>query len=155
MAILSITHADLLPFASDLSEAKANAMIDDTLARAKRLAPCLAGEVTDDVAAAARAILRRIILRWHDSGSGAIQQTSFTTGPYTEQQTIDTRTREKAMFWPTEIKELQDLCREVTHEKGQAFSINMGASGSRLGYVTVDGVLVDLDTRPDLWLEYL
>lgn len=155
MAIVSLTPADLTPFAPDIPEAKATAMITDVLARAKRIAPCVGSiDLTDDDAAAIKAILRDVVLRYHDSGSGAVTQRTRTTGPYQETEAYE---RPKPRFWPSEIKELQDICREVTPQSG-AFSVTQAISYGGIGnYYPVtlpDGTVVNLYTRPDLWVEY-
>lgn len=104
MPAVTIEPSDLTPFAT-IDEAKAQAMIDDTLAMAARVAPCiLAADFEYD--AAAKAILRGAILRWNDSGTGALQ--AQTAGPFG--QTLDTRVERKSMFWPSEIEQLQELC---------------------------------------------
>lgn len=150
-----IKREDLLPFAPDISEAKAQAMIEDVTARAKRLAPCLRDPDLDaDTVAAAKAILRDVILRWNDQGSGAITHRTVQAGPYQTSETTDA-SRTKPRFWPSEIKELQDLCREVTSQKGKAFSIDLaGGAGDQVLVQLADGTIVDLATRPDLWLQY-
>lgn len=110
---------DLAPFA-DIPPAKAAAMIEDTVARAARVAPC----ITEDGfsgAGAAKAILRGIILRWHESGSGAVQ--SQTAGPFS--MSVDNRQGSGPRFWPSEIEELQRLCRTDSGTKG-AFDIGTG-----------------------------
>ena len=84
-------------------------MIDDAMALAARVAPCILTEEFE-YAAAARAVLRGAILRWNDSGSGAVSQQS--AGPFS--QTLDTRQTRKSMFWPSEIQELQRLCQDAT-----------------------------------------
>jgi hypothetical protein len=101
---VSLEPSDLTPFAT-IDEAKAQAMIDDALALAARVAPCILTD-TFEYAAAAKAILRGAILRWNDSGSGALQ--AQTAGPFG--QTLDTRQVRKGMFWPSEIEQLQELC---------------------------------------------
>lgn len=99
-----ITPEDFAPFA-DIDSVKAQAMIDDALALAIRVAPCIA-EDSFEHAAAAKAILRAAILRWNDSGTGAVTQQ--TTGPF--QHTVDNRQQRRGMFWPSEIADLQALC---------------------------------------------
>lgn len=99
-----LTPDDLAPFA-DIPSAKAQAMIDDAVAMAALVAPCInaADFANADVA---RAVIRGAILRWHEAGSGAaVQQTA---GPYS--QTIDNRQTRRGMFWPSEITQLQNLC---------------------------------------------
>lgn len=102
VAILSAD--DLAPFAV-IDEAKAQAMVTDALALAARVAPCITSDEFTEVAAA-RAILRGAVLRWHEAGSGAFQ--SQTAGPFAV--THDTRQARRSMFWPSEIAELQALC---------------------------------------------
>lgn len=104
MAAVSLELSDLAPFAA-IDATKAQAMIDDALALAARVAPCIL-TAEFEYAAAAKAILRGAILRWNDSGSGALQ--AQTAGPFG--QTLDTRQVRKGMFWPSEIEQLQELC---------------------------------------------
>ena len=125
-----ITESDLAPIAT-IPAVKAAAMIEDAEAMSILTAPCLPdlltvpeGELPADAArrvaklAALKAILRAAILRWFDSGSGAVQ--SQTVGPFG--QTLDTRVSRKAMFWPSEIEQLQGLCQ--TGETGKAFAVD-------------------------------
>lgn len=95
---------DLAPFAT-IESAKAEAMIEDAEAMALLAAPCLA-DAGFTYATAVKAILRGAVLRWNDSGSGALQ--AQTAGPFG--QTIDTRQERRGMFWPSEITALQNLC---------------------------------------------
>ena len=94
---------DLAPFAS-IEAGKAQAMIEDALAQAAWVAPCITSEDFAH-AGAAKAIIRGAVLRWHESGSGAVPQQ--TQGPFS--QTIDTRVQRRAMFWPSEIVDFRDL----------------------------------------------
>lgn len=103
-----IETTDLAPFAT-IAEDKAEAMIADAEATASLAAPCITGAefAADKVKVAAlRAILRGAILRWAEAGTGAVSQQ--TTGPYSH--TLDTRQERRAMFWPSEIEQLRDLC---------------------------------------------
>lgn len=104
MPAVTLSPSDLAPFA-EIDDAKANAMIDDALALAARIAPCI---LTDEFAYgdAAKAILRGAILRWHEAGTGALQ--SQQAGPFG--QVLDTRQQRRGMFWPSEIADLQQLC---------------------------------------------
>jgi len=113
---VTLVLADLAPFA-DIEPIKAQAMIDDALATAERVAPCITSE---DFAypAAAMALLRGAIIRWAEAGSGALQ--SQTAGPFG--QVVDTRQPRRGMFWPSEIEQLQDLCKGS--ELSGAFSID-------------------------------
>lgn len=113
-----ITPADLAPFAS-IDAAKAAAMIEDALADASRLAPCINDEdLSTEKQAQFKSVLRAALLRWNDSGSGAYQQQ--TAGPYGV--TLDTRQARRGMFWPSEIEAMQDICRDPNQSDG-AFSI--------------------------------
>ena len=78
MAAVTVVPADLAPFA-DIDPVKAQAMIDDALALAAVTAPCILSSDFEH-AAAAKAIIRGAILRWNDSGSGALS--TVTTGPF-------------------------------------------------------------------------
>ena len=104
MPAVDITPDDLQPFAS-ISEDKAQAMIDDALAIAAAVAPCILSAEFEHPDAA-KAIIRGAILRWNDASSGAITQQSM--GPW--QVTVDSNTRRNGMFWPSEIADLSKLC---------------------------------------------
>ena len=122
MAAVSLSPSDLEPFAT-IDTAKANAMIADALAMAELVAPC----ITDDefaYEAAAKAILRGAILRWHDSGSGAVSQQ--VAGPF--QQVLDNRQPRRSLFWPTEIEQLEKLCADTTGG-GAAWSYDTAPMG--------------------------
>lgn len=125
MAALTLTQADLAPFAV-IDPAKAQAMIADALALAVLAAPCLADEskLTDAQVAAARAIMRGAVLRWNDTGSGAMQ--SQTAGPFGV--AFDTRQPRKSMYWPSEIEDLQKVCLGVG--AGAAFTIDTAPTAS-------------------------
>ena len=119
-SVAFLTVDDLAPFA-DIEAAKAQEMIDDVTARATLVAPCMraAGDLDEGQTAAIRAVLRGAVLRWADTGSGAVQ--SIAVGPYS--QTIDTRQQRKSLLWPSEIEELQSVCRGVTESTG-AFTVD-------------------------------
>ena len=117
MAGVTLDIDDLTPFAPDIDELKAELMIEDAIAAALIVAPCI---LDDDFQheAAAKAILRRSILRWNDAGSGAVTQLS--AGSF--QQTTDNRNPHKSLLWPSEITQLQELCGLT--RKGRAFTID-------------------------------
>lgn len=126
---LFIFPSDLTPFAT-IDTAKAEAMIEDAEAMAVLVAPCLSDLVADDPKrGAVKAILRGALLRWNEAGTGALSARSTTVGPFGESQTLDTRQQRKAMFWPSEIEQLQGLC--ATGEKGKAFSVDTVGGGVR------------------------
>lgn len=108
MAAVTLTPEDLAPFA-DIDPAKAAAMIEDALALAAVVAPCImVAEFAHT--GAAKAVIRGAVIRWHEAGSGALQSTQ--TGPFG--QTVDTRHPRRGMFWPSEIEQLQDLCKTTS-----------------------------------------
>jgi hypothetical protein len=118
MPSVSLTPAHLAPFATIAVE-KAEAMIDDVMALAARVAPCISeSDFAHD--AAARAILRRVVLRWNDQGSGVL--TTESVDDYSG--TTDTRQPSKNLFWPSEITQLQDLCRTDEPQAPTAFAID-------------------------------
>ena len=122
MAAVSLVLSDLAPFA-DIEPVKAQAMIDDALAMAERVAPCIT-TAAFLYPAAAKALLRGSIIRWAEAGSGAMSST--TTGPFGA--TVDTRQPRRGMFWPSEIEQLQDLCKGS--QLSGAFSIDTLATVS-------------------------
>jgi hypothetical protein len=119
-----IAPADLAPFAI-IDSAKAAAMIIDAIAMATLAAPCLADttKLTPVQLAATKAVLRAAILRWNDAGSGAVQ--TSTMGPFN--MAVDTKQPRRQMFWPSEITDLQKICRDDTTSDGGAFSIDTAA----------------------------
>jgi len=109
---VAITTDDLEPFA-DIPQVRAQAMIVDAMAMAKLVAPCI---LDDDFeyADAAKAIIRGAILRWHESGTGAaVSQTALGFS-----QTLDNRQIRRGMFWPSEIEDLQKLCKQDSDASG-------------------------------------
>lgn len=139
MATVTLTPVDLEAFAT-IDEMKAQAMIDDALAMATLVAPCLTDDsLTADQAAAAKAVIRRAILRWNDAGTGAMTQQG--AGPF--QVSFDTRQKHTNLFWPTEITQLQELCRDGDAGT-QAFTINTTPEDAR----STDGYW----SAPDTWV---
>lgn len=118
MPAVSIEWADLAPFA-EIPSAKAVAMIEDALAMAELIAPCISSsDLSASKAAAAKAILRAAILRWHESGNGALSQQA--AGPFS--QTMDTRQQRRSLFWPSEIEDLQKICQADPTDADGAWS---------------------------------
>jgi hypothetical protein len=120
MAFLEV--ADLTAF-TDITAVKAQSMIDDASAMAVLAAPCLSTELTDQQKAAVKAILRRVILRWADAGSGAVVQQQ--AGPFG--QTVD-RPSPRGLFWPSEIADLQRVCEASAGQT--AFSVRPAYSAT-------------------------
>lgn len=130
MPAVTLTLDDLAPFAT-IEATKAQAMIDTALARAARVAPCIRDEtLSDDNAEAAKGVVRDAVLRWNDAGTGALQTQG--AGPFS--QTFDTRQPRKVLFWPSEIEELQQICRDHNNvTTSGAFSI-VPTKGTNAGH---------------------
>jgi hypothetical protein len=125
VAAVTITPDDLSPFA-DIDPVKVELMIEDAMAMAARVAPCILDpEFEHD--AAARAILRGAILRWNDSGTGALTQQG--AGPF--QVSYDTRQSRRTLFWPSEIAALQALCDDGSTG---AFTIDTTPAAAQTGF---------------------
>lgn len=128
-----LTPTDLAPFA-DIPDTKAQAMIDDATAMATLVAPCLASDSGVTLSASqegtVRAVLRRAVLRWNEVGTGAVSQS--TSGPFS--QSVDTtRVASKSLFWPSEIADLQAVCRaasETPTDTRAVFTIATGRRGT-------------------------
>lgn len=116
MPAVTLTPEDLTPFA-EIDPIKAAAMIDDALAMAAVVAPCITG-ATFAYEAAAKAILRGAIIRWNEAGTGALA--SQGAGPF--QVSYDNRQPRRSLFYPSEISQLQDLCKESGTE--QAYTVD-------------------------------
>src|SRR5690242_11860521 len=104
-------------------------MVAGANARATRVAPCLASTdplPSDDLLAEAKLILIGAVKRWVEAGAGALQ--SQTAGPYG--LTVDTRQRTGYNLWPSEIEQLQELCRDATTASSGAFSITPSPASS-------------------------
>ena len=98
-------------------------MVAGANAKASRVAPCLAvDEPDDDLIAEAKLILIGAVKRWAEAGSGALQ--SQSAGPFS--QTVDTRQRTGFTLWPSEITDLQALCKDPDEGgRQQAFMIDL------------------------------
>ena len=119
-----ITSADLP--ADVASNAMAGTWVNGANARASRVAPCLASTdpaPTEDQLAEAKLILIGAVTRWAQAGSGALQ--SQTAGPFAV--TFDTRQRGGFNLWPSEITQLQDICKNGSESK--AFAVDTVGSG--------------------------
>lgn len=130
-----IITSDLAPFA-DIPEAKASEMIADAESQAILAASCLASlpdapdgetpaerKLREAKMGAVKAILRAAILRWNDAGSGAVQ--TEVTGPFSTMAVPQAR---RSMFWPSEIADLQSICRSA--DAGKAFGVDTMGGGA-------------------------
>ena len=82
---------------------------------------------TTDVLAEARLILVGAVKRWTEAGSGAVSTKTTMTGPYMDTETIDTKVRTGYNLWPSEIVQLQELCK--TGGTASAFTIDTAPAG--------------------------
>lgn len=114
-----LTPDDLAPFA-EIDPAKAEAMIEDAVALAVRVAPCIAEYLDPSDLAVVRAILRNAILRWNETGAGALAGVTQQAGSFQVSQTLDTRQPRRALLQPDEINQLQRVCQESS----RAFEID-------------------------------
>jgi hypothetical protein len=105
------------------SHAMADTWVNGANARASRVAPCLAATPTPDQLAEAKLVLIGAVTRWAEAGSGAFQ--SKTIGPMGV--TFDTSNRGGFNLWPSEITQLQDICKNGSESK--AFSIDTVSCG--------------------------
>lgn len=103
------------------SKAMSDMWVDGANARASRVAPCLIADdppPTDDQLAEAKLVLVGAIIRWSQAGSGSFQ--SENIGPLS--YSVDTRQRGGFNLWPSEITQLQDICRDGS--KPTAFAVD-------------------------------
>jgi len=112
VTVAVIELADLQAINPDIDTAKAEAMIQDAVAQATLVAPCLADEagLTNLQVAQFKAVLRAAIVRWDDAGSGAVLTEQVTAGPFAQSQTVDSSRLRKGLFWPSELDLLQKIC---------------------------------------------
>lgn len=111
-----------------------DAMVAGANAKASRVAPCLTWtgtpatqpEPSADQLAEAKLVLIGAIKRWAEAGSGALASKQEVAGPFTRTETIDTRQRTGYNLWPSEITDLQAICKS---DDKKAFSVDTVASG--------------------------
>lgn len=122
-----IITVDDLPAALQSTEL-VDAMVAGANGKASRVAPCLTWDGTevdkpapsDDQLAEAKLVLVGAVKRWAEAGAGSLQ--SQAAGPFS--QTIDTRQRTGYNLWPSEITDLQAICKTAGEGGRQAFSID-------------------------------
>lgn len=108
--VAPLTLEDVQAFDPEADATLVTAMIASVWARAQRVAPCLKVDATltdPDDAEVVRTILRGVIMRWLDTGSGAVTQRQ--AGDY--QETL--RDFGGGLLRPDEIKDLQGFCTGV------------------------------------------
>lgn len=130
-----LTPEDLRPFlAADADTEKVAAMIEDAIAQAAIAAPCLhRDDLPEHVRLAARAILRGVVLRWHERGlSNAVTQATEQVSAVGFQHSRTTTTESRGsgrLLWPSEIADHEVLCRSLDDESDgygrRAFGVNL------------------------------
>lgn len=123
-----IEAADIAAYGYSIEPAKLDAMLADAQALAVTVAPCLGDEsaLDDQQKAAAKAVLRSVILRWNDSGSGAYSQQQ--AGPWSVQYT---QTSRAGALWPTDITQLQAICNGGGDGERRAFTVDLALGNYR------------------------
>lgn len=108
-------------------------MVAGANAKASRVAPCLTWDGSEESEpepseaqlAEAKLVLIGAVKRWHESGSGAVQQQ--TAGPFGV--SVDTRQQSRGYnLWPSEIVELQAICKSDDDSPG-VFAVDTVADG--------------------------
>lgn len=120
-----IEYDDLKVFDSELTKEAAEAMITTIWSRVRKLAPCLKDpdiELDEDDLETVKSIMRSVILRWAESGSGVVG--SRTAGDYQESYTAR---GSGGTFRPEEIRDLQSVCAGSANAGNQkAYSVDTG-----------------------------
>lgn len=116
-----LTPADLRVLAPDINDAEAQALIDHATQLALVTAPCIA-DPGFAMRGALRAVLTGAILRWHAAGDGSVS--TVTAGPFSKTQ--DT-TSKRLLFFPSELKSLQQLCGRGGRRRVFSVSMDPGA----------------------------
>lgn len=122
--IIAVTD---LPAALQAAEL-ADVMVAGANAKASRVAPCLTWTGTPetepapsaDQLAEAKLILIGAVRRWAEAGAGAYTQQ--TAGPFAV--ATDTRQRSGFNLWPSEITDLQDICK-TDADSSSAYAIDL------------------------------
>lgn len=119
-----IAPGDLREVLPGLSEEALQAWIDDALALAERIAPCISRPEFPH-GAALKALLRAAI-RYNAGGAGGAI-TQISAGPF--QKSVDSRnTTSGVLFSPAQEKQLRAMCRPRVSEAG-AYSVPFGMPG--------------------------
>lgn len=125
MNYLTLEWEEVSPLIPNVPEAKGRILVEDVVARAKNLVPELEAQLTDSQVAVAKAVIRKAVARWADSGSGGVTTKSQTAGPYQTSETYEAR-GDRPLFYDSEIDELRAIFiggDELGKSKSRAFSI--------------------------------
>ncbi len=112
MALVPLIDPDEVSsdLAGKVSEAKLAMMISGASAAAYRAAPCLTDTPTDEQLAEARLVVLSAVERWLTDGSGMSGRTQ-NAGPFGETTTPPPQRSSGYRLWPSEIANLQAICR--------------------------------------------
>lgn len=120
-----------LPSGLDVDSAQLTIMLAGANAAAGRVAPCLVATGDDapsaDQLAEAKLVLLGAIIRWARAGSGGVQTLQQTAGVFGQMTTTDTTVRSGYKLWPSEITDLQAICKTGNTDKG-AYAIDTAPS---------------------------
>lgn len=103
-------------------------MVSGANAQARRVAPCLTASdpaPSPDQVNEAKLVLFGAVSRWVQAGSGALVSRSETKGPFSESEQYASLSTTSTGYrlWPSEIAQLQDICKNGDESAG-VFSIN-------------------------------
>lgn len=107
----------------DVSGETVDDYIEDVWARALSIVPVIAEDTwppKPEKGAQIKAILRAIILRWHEAQSGAATGRSNTAGPYAQALQLDARPKRGYTLMPSEVIDLQRVARR----QGAMFTVS-------------------------------
>lgn len=108
---------------------RVEAMIEDVEARAALVAPCLGDPdaMTELQRKQVRAILADVLDRRAQNIAAGATTTSKTAGIYSESVTVSTEVSSRALFWPSEIADLQGICAAINGQQRPrgAFSVDL------------------------------
>lgn len=140
MPVVILEIGDLNRHVPGLDPLVAEDLIKGAMAHAAIKAPCILDPaLPDQYADAAKDIIRDVVLRRIQAGSGAVK--TSTAGPYS--QTIDTRTPWRKTFQAEDVSGLQDLCRRYAGGVSSGALPGYSAPESPLcdpGYLTAVGL---------------
>lgn len=110
---------------AEVDAATLDIMLAGANATAGRIAPCLVAidpAPTAAQLAEAKLVLLGAIIRWAKAGSGGVTTVQQGAGPFQQSTTTDTTVRAGYKLWPSEIQQLQDICKNA--DTGGVFSID-------------------------------
>jgi hypothetical protein len=112
-----VTATDIQTFDDDIDTTLAEAMIETVWADVVLVAPCIKeesfGDDQPEYLIKVKSIVRAVVLRWADAGSGGVRQRA--AGDFSE---ILDKDSAGGKLRPGEIRELQDLCSSQQRRKG-------------------------------------